>query len=62
MVKLIQNIPTANYGEQHKDNDNNNFIKYLESNKDRILALTEKNYENLTEALTDNLVIKNFDN
>jgi hypothetical protein len=33
LVKLIQNIPNANDGEQHKD-DNNNITKYLESNKD----------------------------
>jgi hypothetical protein len=25
MVNLIQNIPSANDGEQHKDNDNNGF-------------------------------------
>ena len=53
MVKLIQNIPSTNDGEQHEDN---NITKYVESNKNRILALTEKNYENLTEALTDNVV------
>jgi hypothetical protein len=53
MVKLIQNIPSANDGEQYKDN---NITKYLESNKDRILDLTEKNYENLAEALTNNAI------
>ena len=53
LASLIYNIPTANDGEQHKDN---NIIKYLESNKDRILAFTEKNYDNLTEALTNNVV------
>ncbi|HEX7208846.1 MAG TPA: hypothetical protein VF233_11735 [Nitrososphaeraceae archaeon] len=31
MVKLIQNIPRKNEGEQHKDN----ITKYLEFNKDR---------------------------
>jgi transposase/DNA-binding protein YbaB len=31
MVKLIQNIPSANDGEQYKDNDNS-ITKYLESN------------------------------
>jgi F0F1-type ATP synthase gamma subunit len=55
IVKLIQNIPHANDGEQHKDNDIN-IINYLESNKDMILALTEKNYENLVEALTNDSV------
>ncbi len=54
MVKLIQNMSSANDGEQHKDN--NNIIKYLESNKDRILNLGEKNYENLVEALTNNAI------
>jgi hypothetical protein len=55
MVKLIQNMPSANDGEQHKD-DNNNIIKYLESNRDSILGLAEKNYENLVEALTNNAI------
>ena len=54
MVKLIQNIPSANDGGQHKDN--NNITKYLELNKDRILNLGEKNYENLVEALTNDAV------
>jgi prophage DNA circulation protein len=56
MVKLIQNIPTANDDEQQENNDNNNFIKYLESNKATILNLAEKNYENLVEALTNNTI------
>jgi hypothetical protein len=57
MVKLIQNMPGANDDEQQKDNDNNdNITKYLESNKDRILDLTEKNYENLVEALTNDAI------
>jgi hypothetical protein len=51
IVKLIQNIPSANDGE-HKDN--NNIIKYLESNKDRIIDLSKKNYENLVEVFTNN--------
>jgi hypothetical protein len=54
MVKLIQNIPSANDG-MHNDNSNN-ITKYLESNKDRILDFTEKNYENLVEVLTDNAI------
>jgi hypothetical protein len=57
MVKLIQNIPTANDGEQNKDNNNNAIItKYLESNKDSILDSAEKNYENLVEVLTNNAI------
>ena len=55
MVNLIQNILCANDGEQHKDN-NINITNYLESNKDMILALTEKNYENLVEALTNDSI------
>ena len=51
MVKLIQNMPSANDSEQYKDN--NNIVKYLESNKDSISGLVEKNYENLVEALTN---------
>ncbi|MCC2649472.1 MAG: hypothetical protein K0S67_540 [Nitrososphaeraceae archaeon] len=42
-----------NDGEQNKDD--NNAIKYLEFNKDKILDLAEKHYENLLEALTDNV-------
>ena len=53
MVNLILNIPSANEGE-HKDN--NNIIKYLQSNKDSILNLVEKNYQNLVEALTKNAI------
>jgi hypothetical protein len=55
MVKLIYNIPTANNGEQHKD-DNNNITKYLELKKDSLLDLAEKIYENLVEALINNAV------
>lgn len=44
-----------NNGEQYKDN--NNIVKYLESNKDSILGLAEKNYENLVEVLTKMLLL-----
>ena len=54
MVKLIQNIPCANDGEQYKDNDN--ITKYLEANKDSLLDLSEKNYENLVEAFTKDAI------
>ena len=57
MVKLIYNILRANDSEQHNDN-NNNIIKYIEANKSSILHLTEKNYENLVEALTNDTVSK----
>jgi hypothetical protein len=57
MVNLILNIPSANDGEQYKDDDNNNNItKYLKLNKDRILNLGEKYYENLVEASTNNAI------
>jgi hypothetical protein len=56
MIKLIQNMPSAN-NDDHKD-DNNNIIKYIEVNKNSILNLTEKNYENLVEAFTNNAVSK----
>jgi hypothetical protein len=56
MVNIINSIPiTANGSEQNKDN-NNSITKYLESNKDRILNLVEKNYENLVEVLTNNAI------
>ena len=55
MVKLIQNMLSANDGQQHKEN-NDNAIKYLEANKNSILHLTEKNYENLVGALTNDAV------
>jgi hypothetical protein len=55
VVKLIQNIPSANDGEQHKDN-HINITQYFESNKDRILNLGQKNYENLVEAFTKNAI------
>jgi hypothetical protein len=55
MVKLIQNMPGAN-DRKNKDNNNNNITKYLEANIDSLLVLSEKNYENLVEALADNVV------
>jgi hypothetical protein len=57
MIKLIQNTPSANDDGQRKDNDTNNIItKYLEFNKDRLLHVVEKNYENLVEAFTNNAI------
>jgi hypothetical protein len=55
MVRLVQNMPSANNGEQYKDN-NNNITKYLEFNKNSLLYLTEKNYQSLVEALTNNTI------
>ncbi|HEX5892348.1 MAG TPA: hypothetical protein VFY41_05755 [Nitrososphaeraceae archaeon] len=56
MAKLIYNIPIMNNGQQHKDNDKNNIMKYLQSNKDGFLDLSEKHYETLIEALTNNAI------
>jgi hypothetical protein len=57
MIKLIQNISGANDGEQNKDNTNNdNIIKYLELNKNGLLDLAEKHYENLVEVLANNVI------
>jgi hypothetical protein len=53
MVKLIQNIFTANDGEQNKDN---NITKYIESNKDSLLDLAENYYENFVEDLTNDSI------
>jgi hypothetical protein len=55
MVRLVQNMPSANNGEQYKDN-NNNITKYLEFNKDTLLELAEKNYQNLVQPLRDNAI------
>ena len=54
-VKLFQNISTTNDGQQHKDNDIS-ITQCFESNKDRILDLAERNYENLVQALTNNAI------
>ena len=53
MVKLIYNIPRVNDSEQPEENT---AIKYLESNKDSLSDLAEKHYENLIEALTNNVI------
>ncbi len=55
MTKLIQNMPGVIDDEQHKDNDNN-ITQYFECNKDNILDLAEKHYENLVEELTNNAI------
>jgi F0F1-type ATP synthase gamma subunit len=55
MVKLIHDMLSANDGKQYKDNYNN-ITKYLELNKERILNLDEKNYENLVETLTNDSI------
>jgi hypothetical protein len=55
MINIIYKILTANDGEQNRD-DNDSITKYLESNKDNILDLEEKNYEKLLEALANNAI------
>jgi len=39
-----------------KNDGNNNITNYLKVNNDRLLALAEKNYENLVEELTNNVI------
>jgi hypothetical protein len=55
MIDTVYKILTVNDREQDED-INNNAIEYFEVNKDRILDLTEKNYENLLEELTNNVM------
>ena len=45
----------VNDGAQHKDN-HINITQYFESNKDNLLDLAEKNYENIVEGLTNNVI------
>jgi len=53
LVNVIHKIPATNNSEQRKDNDIN-ITKYLEFNKDNLLDLAKKNYEDLVEVLTNN--------
>jgi hypothetical protein len=55
MMKLIYNTSIVNDEKENKDN-NNNAVKHLESNKDKILDMAEKNYENLLDALTNDSI------
>ena len=56
MTNLIHKIVTTNDGQQHKDDNNNKAIKYLEVNKNSLSDLAEKHYENLVEVQTNNAV------
>ena len=58
MVNSIYTISLTNVNDRrHNDNDDNdNAIKYLETNKVRILDLAEKNYQNLVEVSTNNAI------
>ena len=57
MANLIYNMSATPDGSRHdNNNDDNNISKYLELNKPRILDLSEKNYENIVEALTNNAI------
>jgi hypothetical protein len=60
MTNLIHKIAITNDGQQHKDDNNNNAIKYLEVNKNSLSDLAEKHYENLVEALTNNAVANTY--
>jgi hypothetical protein len=56
MANVIHNMSATPYGSRHDNNNDNNITKYLELNKTRILDLSEKNYENVVEALTDDSI------
>ena len=56
MTNLIHKIATTNDGQQHKDDNNNNAIKYVEVNKNSLSDLAEKHYENLVEVLTNDSI------
>jgi hypothetical protein len=47
MINIIYKILAANDCQQPKGDNNDNAIKYLESNKYNTLDLTEKHYENM---------------
>ena len=54
MVNLIYNMSATPHISRHDNKNDNNITKCLELNKVRILDLSEKNYENVVEALTNN--------
>jgi hypothetical protein len=57
MANLIYNMSATPDDRGHdNNNDDNNVIKYLELNKTGILDLSEKNYENVVEALTNDSI------
>ena len=53
---LIYNMFTTPDDCGYDNNNDNNIIKYPELNKTRILDLSEKNYENVVEALTNDSI------
>jgi site-specific recombinase XerD len=55
MINIIYKILTANEREGHQEN-NDNAIKHLESNKSGLLDLAEKHYENIIESLTNSVI------
>jgi hypothetical protein len=59
----LQHTPSANNGEQHKDNkhNNNNIANYFKPNKHTQLDLAKKNNENLVEVLICNAIDKAAD-
>jgi hypothetical protein len=57
MANLIYNMSATPDDRGHdNNNDDNNVIKYLALNKTGILDLSEKNYENVVEALTNDSI------
>jgi hypothetical protein len=61
MANVIHNMSATQDVHGHDNNNDDNIIKYLELNRTRILDLSEKNFENIVEALT-NSVIANIAN
>ena len=45
-----------NDDSSYNNNNNDNITNYLEANKDILLDLVEKHYENLVESLTNNAI------
>jgi hypothetical protein len=63
MANLIYNMSATPDDRGHdNNNDDNNVIKYLELNKTGILDLSEKNYENVVEALTNDSIANAYSN
>jgi predicted DNA-binding protein YlxM (UPF0122 family) len=56
IAHVIHNVSATPDDRGHDNNNDNNIIKYLELNKTRILDLSEKNYENVVEALTNDSI------
>src|SRR5215213_4953002 len=56
MINIIYKIQATSDHQQHKNDNNDNAIKYLEFNNDALLDLAEKHYESLVKTLTNNAI------